>query len=1445
MRAASEHSTLLNSSSSSSSAATVTAATATSVSPTSTLTHNSESRYLFQNASSSPPLPYDAQPLPSWEVDFNSVNSSPLPHTNRRRADRNTSVPNMQQKSTILVSDRPLSGSSSTSQSSFATSRPRSGISASLSGSSLVHSPSRSSSTSTVSLTLSAPPRYATARASKNQLPVRASHMHRPIPKQTRQQLQPLTSGVSQSAAAEKQETMSQMSEMSSSSSASLAPQSMFSLVKGMVRKRRAPGDKLTGTSGFSTILPELVDEVDPSGEAVKMFLEDWLHKYMEEESKFDSKLVFCEVKLQELLHITKNLPRPHPFRTWVCCDLLMKLVHAFAHKRTQTAMANIVQVLFAAIYTTDPSDMGLIPYSLRARQVKEQLEHVRTEHTEVCASLSDAQTRWQNVLSKWHPAIKRALSHWMLPVKTIAFVRWRHWARKRRMLTLEEDDQNDMPQLQRLNSAAVDHEIQTDEKEHTDLLASFAVKKIRTKKGNFAERLLNVRRRYKIKHDAALCFIAWRDYTVRRRIVSMTAERKSVVSQNEQLRTAARRARRVKYGFKSRLDSINVELRDLMSQEQELRLQLSQHEQVMHQLTKRQQQAKTLLKAYCDLIGTVAASSMDAVRRLISIGFQDVSVLHKYENHPKLAEIVSSLPLAVTGSSEAKNDVLANNRVVAWLMYQMQQTLLRKCVSDSSESSGDIFITSLVSRSLPSLSLSESCASGYSLPVLMTKWLTPSPRPISVRDADLERLIQLVEAADSNDDAAAELMSLHAKMDEKRSDVNVTRREAESIAEAAARNKLIHDPEQNTQQIQPIVGAPDLHMQDAVSMVEHHQKQLANWLQHHSSGGRHAAAVAIPSIERSALATSTYTPTYLDDDNSVASSSALQTRHSAQSHNASESENNSDRGAYLAATSWLASSFPAMPYEYDDLVNEAEELSYLVKESYHHADSFKDVKDLQTVTSALHSLTSKVAAQREDAAESNWKWASTCEQLHRQTCKYMLERINLPHTDEDAWEERQDHRSLRYTRINAALRELISKHMKKGNKSRRNTTAAHTGGSESATSKRNTAIGNDADNDDSKGAAAAAAAAAATTTAAGDRQKLAQASTSGGSSMNNDNDDYDDDDDDLVNDNTVRASSVDVELEVCEMAIGRFYVELRQVFRAACSDANVNAASPSISRVPSADPTALNSDSASIAGASAADLGAAPSSSALSAFQFWRLIKSAQVLDANCTNGVIDNVYTAKMKAKRKVLRTVMQQQVSDSADVGVTFDDLLEILARIAVFKYPNEPRVSRRIVTLFQDHLLRQQSGKDGDDRTSPFREQLSSPQIERVIERHSDFLRSVFRAYAKNDPQSGALAMELEQFSQFVSDAGLVARNHLSYRGVKEVFDRVQLDDELIGGADMYGGDSQMVYYEFVEGVSALACFVFKSPYIPLETKINDFVTRVLQGPRVSLKMLKNV
>lgn len=117
---------------------------------------------------------------------------------------------------------------------------------------------------------------------------------------------------------------------------------------------------KVDRESGISLVLHD-ADENDPHGEAAQLFAQDWLDRYVSEEPLFSSRLVFCELKAQELFKFTANLPRPNPFRTWIAADLLSKLITTLPDPRGQRALQRMFDVMLAGVYTDEATDRGLL----------------------------------------------------------------------------------------------------------------------------------------------------------------------------------------------------------------------------------------------------------------------------------------------------------------------------------------------------------------------------------------------------------------------------------------------------------------------------------------------------------------------------------------------------------------------------------------------------------------------------------------------------------------------------------------------------------------------------------------------------------------------------------------------------------------------------------------------------------------------------------------------------------------------------------------------------------------------------------------------------------------------------------------------------------------------------------------------------------------------------
>jgi len=166
------------------------------------------------------------------------------------------------------------------------------------------------------------------------------------------------------------------------------------------------------------------------------------------------------------------------------------------------------------------------------------------------------------------------------------------------------------------------------------------------------------------------------------------------------------------------------------------------------------------------------------------------------------------------------------------------------------------------------------------------------------------------------------------------------------------------------------------------------------------------------------------------------------------------------------------------------------------------------------------------------------------------------------------------------------------------------------------------------------------------------------------------------------------------------------------------------------------------------------------------------------------------------------------------------------------MACMKFKNFRSVSQRISTLFKQHLFLPEKYRSRE--RNPFRAQLAASFAESIFERHHQWLHDVFQSYASvdSDQTSAGVSMSLTEFQLFITETGMISNTTLSYRVVKSIFTNVQMDEpteDLV----LYGGKMEMVYWEFLESVAALACFVYKNPYLPLENKLDEFICTVLK------------
>ena len=60
--------------------------------------------------------------------------------------------------------------------------------------------------------------------------------------------------------------------------------------------------------------------------------------------------------------------------------------------------------------------------------------------------------------------------------------------------------------------------------------------------------------------------------------------------------------------------------------------------------------------------------------------------------------------------------------------------------------------------------------------------------------------------------------------------------------------------------------------------------------------------------------------------------------------------------------------------------------------------------------------------------------------------------------------------------------------------------------------------------------------------------------------------------------------------------------------------------------------------------------------------------------------------------------------------------------------------------------------------------------------------------------------------------------------LTRKAITTHMTRAQMAEDVSGGSAVGGGESEMIWIEFVEAVAVTACYLYRNPYIPLQVKL---------------------
>tara|TARA_B110000090_G_scaffold155576_1_gene171020 strand:- start:21 stop:974 length:954 start_codon:yes stop_codon:yes gene_type:complete len=264
-----------------------------------------------------------------------------------------------------------------------------------------------------------------------------------------------------------------------------------------------------------------------------------------------------------------------------------------------------------------------------------------------------------------------------------------------------------------------------------------------------------------------------------------------------------------------------------------------------------------------------------------------------------------------------------------------------------------------------------------------------------------------------------------------------------------------------------------------------------------------------------------------------------------------------------------------------------------------------------------------------------------------------------------------------------------------------------------------------------------------------------------------------------------------------------------------------------------------------------------------MSISEFWEVIRDCDLGKPSHDTSAIKKELFQRIFERADALEegeTVSTSNVSGDAEI--TPDGFINALIEIGLRKYKKEKHYSRRFELLLTKSIL----PKACRTNTDSFRKDISQDDVQSVFKKYSLKLRAVFESYAKqklkrmkkkkkNDDEetntSTELDMGLPEWIKWCRDFKLITRsgdmkNDFGENVANKVFRNVQAGgddpgDGDDGGGSVGGGDDSLIYLEFLEALAAVACFKFVNPYIPLATRLEQFLSdQVDEGAKKILK-----
>ncbi|KAG7386706.1 hypothetical protein PHYPSEUDO_015386 [Phytophthora pseudosyringae] len=206
------------------------------------------------------------------------------------------------------------------------------------------------------------------------------------------------------------------------------------------------------------------------------------------------------------------------------------------------------------------------------------------------------------------------------------------------------------------------------------------------------------------------------------------------------------------------------------------------------------------------------------------------------------------------------------------------------------------------------------------------------------------------------------------------------------------------------------------------------------------------------------------------------------------------------------------------------------------------------------------------------------------------------------------------------------------------------------------------------------------------------------------------------------------------------------------------------------------------------------------------------------------------------------------------DAEDRGATPNEFFEALTRVAYHNFQKRREFMGQVATMMSmgNEVSMETINGSGSllacvvdlvvDKVVPltkkfqeqgltFKKQMIHPDVQHVCKAQEKKLKRIFSSYSQRNknPQSRGKLLDLSDFESLLKDRRLI--DALFPHGkIKQLFAFVQQDGEVGGTASTingYDADSEFVFSEFVEALSAIAVYRNANPYLPFAKKLETF------------------